>query len=132
MKELGHFIINTKLPSMNDVINENRKNKFAGANLKKSIEEAIIWFISTAKGKTLEPIKQPCEIHITWHEKTKRRDVDNIQSSQKFILDALQKSGILIKDDRRYVKQVHHNIVNSASDYVVVHLFEWSEGGGND
>ena len=87
------LIINEKLPSLNEVIRENRANRYAGAKLKKDIESIIGWAIKAAK---LKPIINPCVIDIEWHEATKRRDVDNIHSSVKFILDALVKNGILI------------------------------------
>lgn len=71
----------------------------------------------------------PCEISISWLEKTRRRDVDNIQSSQKFILDALQKAGVLINDNRKYVKQIHHVVVDFKYDGVQVVLTECEEDG---
>lgn len=119
------FTINRKLPSLNDVIAKNRANKYIGAKFKADIEEAIGWDIKQAmsSGK-LKPVEKPCEIHIEWYEATKRRDVDNIQSSQKFILDALVKNGILQNDNRKWVKQIRHTIFNSDIDYVAVRIFE--------
>ena len=85
----------------------------------------ISWAIKQALVmKTLKPVKRPCEIYIDWHESTKRRDVDNVQSSQKFVLDAMVENGILQNDSRRYVKQVHHNIIDDKYDYVVVKIEE--------
>ena len=98
-----HFTVNGKLPSLNEVIAKNRTNKYAGAKYKKDIETLIITMIKTAqRAGTIKPINEPCEIYIYWNEQTKRRDVDNIQSAQKFILDALVRSGILIDDCRKY------------------------------
>ena len=115
------FLIQQKIPSMNEVIEANRRNKYAGAKLKRETEEMIGLYINIARrqGK-IRPVNTPVIIRIEWHEKTKRRDVDNIQSGQKFILDALQKQGILVNDNRRYVKQVYHEIVDDAEDFVEV------------
>ena len=118
------FIINEKLPSLNEVIRENRANRYAGAKLKKDIEAIIGWSIKKA---ALKPITNPCVIDIEWHEATKRRDVDNIQSSQKFILDALVKNGILQNDSRKYVKQIYPDIIDDITDYVVVRIKEVTE-----
>lgn len=118
------FIIRDKLPSLNDVIAKNRTNRYVGAKFKKDIESRIGWAIKSAK---LKPITNPCVIDIEWHEATKRRDVDNIHSSVKFILDALVKNGILKNDSRRYVKQIYHNVIDDKTNYVVVRIKEVTE-----
>lgn len=122
---MNEFTINAKLPSLNEVIDQNRANRYKGAKFKAETEELIGCYIRIARaaGK-LHPINVPCEIYIDFHEATKRRDVDNIQSSQKFILDALVKNGVLVNDNRQYVKQTHPNIIDDNSDFVVVRLEE--------
>lgn len=96
-----------------------------GAQFKREIEEVIGWSIRQAlASKTLHKVKTPVIIKINWHEKTKRRDVDNIQSSQKFILDALVSKGVLVDDSRKYVKQIWHEIIDDVKDYVEVELIE--------
>lgn len=120
---MNKFTVNRQLPSLNDVIAKNRANKYLGAKFKADIEESIGWDIKQALvKKELKPINTPCEIYIKWHEKTKRRDVDNIQSSQKFILDALVKNGILPNDNRRWVQQVHHTVHDAEKDYVEIYI----------
>jgi Holliday junction resolvase RusA-like endonuclease len=125
MISINTFTIKAKLPSLNDVIAKNRTNRYMGAKFKKEIEELIGWEIKQALTKrTLKPVTPPCEIYIEWHESTKKRDADNVQSSVKFILDAMVKNGILHNDSRRYVKQIHHQIVDDNSDFVVVEIKE--------
>ena len=122
---MNKFIVNRQLPSLNNVIAKNRANKYLGAKFKADIEESIGWDIKQALTKgELKKITEPCEIYITWNEKTKRRDVDNIQSSQKFILDALVKCGVLVNDNRRYVKQIHHKVIEAERDFVEVCILE--------
>lgn len=122
---MNTFIIKAKLPSLNDVIAKNRANKFLGNEFKKDIEEVIGWAIKQALTmKTLKPVKSPCVIYIDWHEATKRRDVDNIQSSQKFVLDAMVKNGILPNDNRRWVKQIYHQIIDGPDDFAVIRIEE--------
>jgi Holliday junction resolvase RusA-like endonuclease len=121
---VGHFIIKAKLPSLNEVIDKNRANRYAGNQMKKEIEELICKsaMLYQAAGRLSPMGETPCYVYIDWHEKTMRRDADNIQSSKKFILDALQKCGILKDDSRKYVKQIYDLIVDDKEDYVVVRL----------
>jgi Holliday junction resolvase RusA-like endonuclease len=74
--------------------------------------------------KRLRRVEKPCEIFIEWHEKTKRRDCDNIQSAQKFILDALQHCKIIENDSRKYIKQIHHTVIDDKRDFVTVRFEE--------
>ena len=125
MNYINSFTIRRKLPSLNEVISKNRSNKYAGAIFKADIEEEIGWDIKQAlKSGTLKPVSGACEISISWHEASKRRDVDNIQSAQKFIMDALQKYGIIKNDSRKYVKQIRHKVIDDVKDVVVVNLLE--------
>lgn len=125
MININTFTIKAKLPSLNDVIDKNRVSKYYGNMYKQDIQEVIGWAIKQARVmKTLKPIKNPCEIYIDWHESTKRRDADNVQSSQKFVLDAMVKNGILPNDNRRYVKQIYHKIIDDKVDFVVVRIEE--------
>lgn len=120
---MNSFEIHGKLPSLNEVINANRTNRYAGAKLKRNIEILISAAISAAiKNGSLRPIEQSCIICIQWYEATRRRDADNIQSSQKFILDALVKCGILKNDSRKYVTQIYHEIVDGNENKIVVTL----------
>ena len=125
---MNTFIINAKLPSLNDVVAKNRANKYYANKFKQDIEELIGWEIRQALVKrTLKPIQKPCEVYVEWHESTKRRDADNIQSSFKFIGDALVKNRILKNDSRRYLKQIHHIIIDDKKDFVIVRLKEEGE-----
>lgn len=123
-----HFTIEQKLPSLNEVISENRKHAQKGAKMKREIEETIGLYIRCARYRgDIRPISTPVIVCIEWHEKTKRRDADNIQSSQKFILDALQKAGIIINDSRKFVKNIYHEIIDDDSDFVVVYFLDPAE-----
>ena len=90
--------IKMRLPSLNEYINECRKNKFAGAEMKKTIENDIALFITK-----LPKFENKIKIKFTWVESNKRRDLDNICFAKKFILDALVKSGHMKDDNRNYV-----------------------------
>lgn len=122
---MNAFTIDAQLPSLNDYTNACRSHWSKGAEFKRSIESLIEWSIKSAMSKgMLKPIGKPCEVHIYWHEATRRRDVDNIQSAQKFILDALQHFKIIKNDSRRYVKQIRHEVIDDTTNYVTVELRE--------
>ena len=122
---MNEFVIEAQLPSLNQYQNACRSHWSKGADFKKSFEQEICDYIRIALyQKKLRRVEKPCEIFIEWHEATKRRDVDNIQSAQKFILDALQTCCIIKKDSRKYVKQIHHTIIDDKRDFVIVRIEE--------
>lgn len=121
----NYFVIEDKLPSLNDYINACRTNQYKGAKFKKDVESLISTYILVAKAKkTIAPTDKPIVVHFEWHEKTKRRDPDNVASAKKFILDAMQTSGIIPNDNRKYVKGFTDKIIDDIKDYVMVTLEE--------
>lgn len=122
---MNSFVINRKLPSLNEWWYSLASNKYMGAKFKREVEEDIGWYIKRALASgTLHKVEKPVVINFEYHEKTKRRDADNIASAKKFILDALVKQGILEDDSRKYVKGFYDKIVDDTENYVVVELIE--------
>lgn len=97
------FLIPFRLPGLNEVIAANRRNPHAGANLKRETDQAILFCIQRAN---LRPVSGPVAVQMVFTERNRRRDVDNVESAKKFILDALVKSGVLPGDSPRYVRAV--------------------------
>lgn len=95
---MNRLEIPLKLPSLNQYINECRKNRYAGANMKRNIEQDIGVYINT-----LPKYQKPIKIHFHWIEGNKKRDLDNVCFAKKFILDSMVKSGKLKDDNRNYV-----------------------------
>lgn len=87
-----------KLPSLNQYIYECRRNKYAGAKMKKQVEQDIGWYINK-----LPKYNKPIEIHFHWIEENKKRDLDNVCFAKKFILDSMVKAGKLKDDNRNFV-----------------------------
>jgi Holliday junction resolvase RusA-like endonuclease len=92
------YVIDMKLPSLNDYIKVCRTNKFMASKYKKDIEDKIGMFLLK-----MPKYEKPIKIHFTWIEGNKKRDLDNICFAKKFILDAMQKFGKLENDNRKYV-----------------------------
>ena len=120
---MNGFVIKAKLPSLNDYISACRANKYAGAKFKQEVEEVVGWGIKQAisAGK-LKRTEDPIIVHFVWHEKTKRRDADNIASAKKYILDAMQTFKVIPNDNRKYVKGFTDLIIDDTEDFVEVEL----------
>ena len=120
---MNHFVVQAKLPSLNQYINACRLNKFAGAKFKrdteKIIEDAIDIYLDHEQ---LQSVNEAVKIRFDWHEKTMRRDADNIASAKKYILDAMQTKNILPNDNRQYVKGFYDDIVDDDENYVLVEI----------
>lgn len=108
-----------KLPSCNQYINECRRNKYAGAKMKKDIQEQIGIYI-----KQIPKIDKPVKINFTWIEDNKRRDLDGICFAKKFILDALVQARVLKDDNRRIVTNFTDSFEYADKSKVIVELEE--------
>lgn len=116
------FEIDRRLPSYNEYSNENRKNRYAGAKMKKNIEITISNCI-LSKLKQVK-ITKPVFITFTWIEENKKRDLDNICFAKKFILDALQKTNIIENDNSRHITGFTDKFEYSDKSKVIVELEE--------
>ena len=92
------FVIDMKLPSLNDYIRVCRCNKYQAAKFKSDVEREIGVFLLK-----MPKWNNPIKIHFHWIEGNKKRDLDNIAFAKKFILDAMQKFGKLENDNRKCV-----------------------------
>ena len=105
---IGSFEIPEKLPSLNQVIAKNRGNAYAGNKLKQDTERMIMHCIRVAQstGKLEKRYDGRVVIMVDWYEHENRRNVDNVKSANKFILDALVKTGVLKDDGPKYVQDI--------------------------
>ena len=115
------FTIHFKLPSLNDYINACRRNKYAGAKMKRDIERNIGWEI---KIDNIQSVASPCIVCMTFVEGNRKRDVDNVGSAKKYILDALVSNGILQGDSPRWVVAVPSFTVYDKAPRVIVELID--------
>lgn len=86
-----------RLDNLNDYITAERANKYKGAQMKADNETIVIVAIRRCL-RGIE-IRKPVHMRYHWYEKNSRRDLDNISSfGRKVIQDALVKSGVLQND----------------------------------
>ena len=108
-----------RLPSANDYINVCRTNPFKASKFKKDLENDIAFFL-----KELPHFEKPVSIHFTWIEENKKRDLDNISFSKKFILDAMVKTGVLSDDNRKCVTSFIDSFGYGKESKVIVEIRE--------
>jgi len=116
------FTINRKTPSMNEIIGRNRTNKFRGATAKKRYQNTVVWSIKAAK---LQKVQVQQWIHYEFHEKTRKRDKDNLLAAIKPVNDALQQRGILPNDNNTWVAGLSMSFVYDKTDRLVVTLADY-------
>lgn len=91
------LVIPGRLDNLNDYISAERSNRYKGAKMKSDNEKAVIYAIKKClKGVRIE---KPVFMEYLWVEKNKRRDLDNISSfGRKVIQDSLVGSHVLKND----------------------------------
>lgn len=116
------FIIPLKLPSLNDYINKCRYNKYAAAEFKKQTQEYIQFYLYS-----MPKFEEPIYLHFTWIEKNKKRDLDNIASAKKYILDTMVSLGKIPNDNSQYVKGFSDTFEYESEYRVIIDITKASE-----
>jgi len=70
------------------------------------------------------PNIKKADLKFTWHEKSRRRDPDNIAFAKKFILDGLVSAGVLENDGWNQVNSFTDEWVKSDWQGVIVEIKE--------
>lgn len=112
--------IDVKIPSFNQYVSECRRNRYAGAKMKRETEEAVGWYLSR-----LPKFRNPVFINFHWIEKTRKRDLDNVCGfGHKVILDAMVKQGILPDDRQKFVKGFCDTMLIGKKNRVIMYIEE--------
>lgn len=95
------IVITGQLTDLNSYIKALNGSRWAGNAIKRSETEKVAW---TAKVARIEPVAgYPVQITYRWYSVDKRKDLDNIAFSKKFINDGLVEAGVLEGDSRRFI-----------------------------
>ena len=116
------LVIPYKLPSMNDIIAaaHSRQGRYTSyGKMKKQHGLAIILLIKT---QGLTPISSPVDFVFHWSEKRRNRDLDNIVTGRKFVLDALVDAGILSGDGWKQIIGFRDYFYSGVKDEVRVEI----------
>ena len=91
------LVINDRLPSLNDYVNSSRANRNYGNIIMRSAKEIVdIAILQYLRGVRID---NPVYMRYAWYEPNKKRDLDNISSmGRKIIQDALVDRMVLQND----------------------------------
>lgn len=90
---LFRFEIPGELPTLNPYIKECRTNKYSANKVKQDAEAKILACIQDAP-----KFQKHVWVYFTWIRSNMRSDKDNVTFAKKFVLDALQKAGVIQRD----------------------------------
>lgn len=111
------LVINGRLPGLNEVVDTARRNKNMSAAQKKLYTGIVAWSCKACK---LKPVEGLSNYFFIWYCKDRRRDKDNIMSSQKYIFDGLQEAGIIVNDGWFQVGNITHKFLLDNNERVEV------------
>lgn len=118
---MNRFTVRARLPGLNELIEANRMNRYQGAALKRDTDALIRMSIRAALGRgECWPVTKPCAVLFEWFERNHRRDLDNIFSAKKFVLDAMKAEGLIKNDSQRYVGALADRFTLAGEDGVTV------------
>ena len=101
------LIIPGRLPCLNDLIAANRRNRYAGAKLKKDTQKQIEIALMAQTKKRFDGM---VSVEILFYEPDRRRDEDNVLSGMKFIFDAMQAVSLIENDNPSHLHIAHTEV----------------------
>lgn len=116
------LVIPFGLPTLNEYINAERGNRYAGAKMKKDAEKKIVLEIMRQNLSKIRFGNSPVFISYEWQRRNKRTDKDNIAFAQKFVQDALVKAGVIDDDRWDYVTGFEHEFKLGSCNSVTIRI----------
>jgi hypothetical protein len=111
------FTFLTRLPTLNEYIEAERANKFAGAKLKERYTTDLAYeAISQRQGKVST---DQYDLIINWTVPNNKTDSDNTFWGCKLILDSLIIANIIKSDGRKHIRNIYHNIRTVRGKYQI-------------
>lgn len=95
---MNSFTIPHELMDLNKFIYSQRANKYQGSQAKRDNTNLCTMYIKRAIADGLTIDSLPINLTFDWYAKNRRKDPDNIAFGKKFILDAMQESGLIEND----------------------------------
>ena len=97
------LIISGRLDNLNDYITACRTNQYKGAHLKRRNEDRVRQAIYEQLGRLR--INKPVQMTYRWYERARRRDLDNVSSfGRKVIQDSLVDTCVLKNDGWKEIR----------------------------
>jgi len=126
-KKVMTLEIRAEIPTLNKVINIERRNRYAAAKLKATTETNIIRSLTRAVHTSIPEAAYPLHMSYHWHRKDKRTDPSNVAFGIKYIEDALQRAGLLDNDGPKQIQSITHTYDYGAkNDWVELTIYSES------
>ncbi len=102
-----NFTMNVLPPTLNEIIASARASRHGNAGLKKTWTARVA---RAAEWQGLPALEGVVYLEVLWRVKNRRRDEDNIEAAQKFIMDGLVLAGVLQEDNLKVIRtpKIHH------------------------
>lgn len=123
------LFIPVRMPNLNDYVAECKKNRHAGGKMKTEWDGTVMTIASKEK---LGHFTEPVFIEFHWYEPNTKRDQDNVAFAKKFILDGLQKAGVITNDNYKWVKGFSDHFHYEGKAGVHIIMEEVSNDGSTD
>jgi len=104
------LFIKGRFPDLNKMIAASNSSRYLYNRMKQEWTGIVYYEILQAD---LRKVKQAF-IKLTWYEKDRRRDPDNVVAAKKFIFDGLVKSGILETDSHKAIVAWQEQVIYGA------------------
>jgi len=111
------LIFKTWIPTLNEYINLERRNKYSAAELKRLITGKINMY---TKQQTKEKLTSCYDLDVLWIRTDKMHDPDNVYFGIKFILDGIVSSKVLEGDSRKYIRNINNTITQGKYEQVEI------------
>ena len=95
------LIIPGELTDLNTYIKKMNSNRFSGNEVKQDETQRVAMEARICRLGAVT--NYPVRIAYHWYSKDRRKDIDNVAFSKKFINDGLVAAGVLENDSRKYV-----------------------------
>lgn len=116
------FEVPGRFPSLNDYLRI--RNNRQRAALKRALDHRVAW---AAKEAGIRPVGR-CMVRVVWFEQNARRDLDNVRTGMKFVLDGLQKAGVIPNDSQKYVLDLDDGFGrDKCNPHILVQIYEEGE-----
>jgi Holliday junction resolvase RusA-like endonuclease len=118
------LVIPGTLPALNEIIDAAKCHWNNYREMKETYTDIVAW-----NAKRL-PRVECADLIITWICPNKRKDKDNIMGGTKFILDGMQKAGIIENDGWKQIRDITHRFeVDKSNPRVEVEIINIKEVG---
>jgi hypothetical protein len=121
------FKIDAELPTLNNYVAACKRNRYAGGKMAKTakfiVSRRILMEVAKRNTKNTRIWDKKVDVKIEWVCKNRMTDPDNISFAKKFILDALQDTGVLKNDGFKNINSFSDTFsCDKSNPYIMVKL----------